>query len=281
MVGDGGGARSMDALAEAFAYIEAHPEVQEVIVSGGDPLVMSTARIARLFERLAQIEHLTNVRLATRAPVTIPQRITDELVQALRKAHPSIWVMTHFNHPKELTAGVERRARAAGGRGAAGHEPDGAAARHQRPRRHARGALPRPGEASRAAVLPAADGPGARHGPPAHAARRGHRHHGRAAGPAERHRAPEAHRGHAQRAREGARGPRHRGGARPRAHHAAHLPRRAGGLPRPAERGWRYPRTGRSSRPSACRAKRSGVGPCTGSSSLQGQPPNCVLWKSM
>ncbi|MBK8412614.1 MAG: KamA family radical SAM protein [Sandaracinaceae bacterium] len=103
MVGDGGGARSMDALAEAFAYIEAHPEVQEVIVSGGDPLVMSTARIARLFERLAQIEHLTNVRLATRAPVTIPQRITDELVQALRKAHPSLWVMTHFNHPKELT----------------------------------------------------------------------------------------------------------------------------------------------------------------------------------
>ncbi len=103
MVGDGGGARSMDALSEAFAYIEAHPEVHEVIVSGGDPLVMSTARIARLFERLAQIEHLTNVRLATRAPVTIPQRITDELVQALRKAHPSIWVMTHFNHPKELT----------------------------------------------------------------------------------------------------------------------------------------------------------------------------------
>ncbi|MCB9625911.1 MAG: KamA family radical SAM protein [Sandaracinaceae bacterium] len=103
MVGDGGGARSLDALAEAFAYIESHPEVQEVIVSGGDPLVMSTTRIARLFERLAQIDHLTNVRLATRAPVTIPQRITDELVQALKRAHPSIWIMTHFNHPKELT----------------------------------------------------------------------------------------------------------------------------------------------------------------------------------
>jgi lysine 2,3-aminomutase len=103
MVGDGGGARSLDSLAEAFAYIESHPEVQEVIVSGGDPLVMSTGRIARLFERLAQIEHLTNVRLATRAPVTIPQRITPELVQALKQAHPSIWVMTHFNHPRELT----------------------------------------------------------------------------------------------------------------------------------------------------------------------------------
>jgi lysine 2,3-aminomutase len=103
MVGDGGGARSMEALAPAFEYIEAHPAVQEVIVSGGDPLVMSTARITRLFERLARIEHLTNVRLATRAPVTIPQRITPDLVAGLRAAHPSIWVMTHFNHPKELT----------------------------------------------------------------------------------------------------------------------------------------------------------------------------------
>ena len=103
MVGDGGGARAMDALSEAFAYIERHPEVREVIVSGGDPLVMSTSRIERVFQRLAEIPHLTNVRLATRAPVTIPQRITPELVEALRNSHPSLWVMTHFNHPKELT----------------------------------------------------------------------------------------------------------------------------------------------------------------------------------
>jgi lysine 2,3-aminomutase len=93
----------MARLEPAFAWIEAHPEVQEVIVSGGDPLVMSTDRVARLFERLARIEHVLYVRLATRAPVTIPQRITDELCDALKKAHPAIWVMTHFNHPKELT----------------------------------------------------------------------------------------------------------------------------------------------------------------------------------
>jgi lysine 2,3-aminomutase len=103
MVGDGGGARSMAVLEPAFEWIEAHPEVQEVIVSGGDPMVMSTERIARLFERLARIEHVLYVRLATRAPVTIPQRVTDELCEALRRAHPAIWVMTHFNHPKELT----------------------------------------------------------------------------------------------------------------------------------------------------------------------------------
>jgi lysine 2,3-aminomutase len=103
MVGDGGGARAMEVLEPAFRYIESHPDVQEVIVSGGDPLVMSTPRITRIFERLARIEHVLYVRLATRAPVTLPQRVTDELCRALRDAHPSIWVMTHFNHPKELT----------------------------------------------------------------------------------------------------------------------------------------------------------------------------------
>lgn len=101
MVGDGGGARSMDALAPAFEWIAAHPEVSDVIVSGGDPVVMGTDRLRRILERLAGIETVQWVRLATRAPVTIPQRITPELCQALR-AHPAVWVMTHFNHPKEL-----------------------------------------------------------------------------------------------------------------------------------------------------------------------------------
>ncbi len=103
MVGDGGGARSLDKLAPAFAWLEAHPEVQDVIVSGGDPLVMSTARIAAVLGRLARIESVLYVRVATRAPVTIPQRINDELCEALRRSHPAVWVMTHFNHPKELT----------------------------------------------------------------------------------------------------------------------------------------------------------------------------------
>lgn len=103
MVGEGGGARSLRHLEEAFRYIEANEDVAEVIVSGGDPLVMSTSRIVELFERLGSIPHLNNIRLATRAPVTIPSRITAELAEALKKTHPAIWVMTHFNHPREIT----------------------------------------------------------------------------------------------------------------------------------------------------------------------------------
>ncbi len=104
IVGDGGGARSMRALEPAFAWLEAHQEIRDVIVSGGDPCLMSTDRLARLLRRLATIEHVQYVRLATRTPVTLPQRITPELCQAIRESHESTWIMTHFNHPKELTA---------------------------------------------------------------------------------------------------------------------------------------------------------------------------------
>lgn len=103
IVGDGGGARSMAALEPAFGWIEAHPEVRDVIISGGDPCVMSTERLARLLRRIREIDHVDYVRLATRAPVTLPQRITEDLVSAIRESHDSTWIMTHFNHPKELT----------------------------------------------------------------------------------------------------------------------------------------------------------------------------------
>jgi len=103
IVGDGGGARSIAALEPAFAWIEAHPEIRDVIVSGGDPCVMSTERLARLLRRIQQIAHVDVVRLATRAPVTLPQRITEELCAAIRESHHATWIMTHFNHPKELT----------------------------------------------------------------------------------------------------------------------------------------------------------------------------------
>ncbi len=102
MVGDGGGAIPLERLGPAFAYLEAHPEVRDVILSGGDPLTMSTERIARLVERVRAIESVETIRLATRVPVTLPSRVTAELTRALRPFHP-IWVMTHFNHPKELT----------------------------------------------------------------------------------------------------------------------------------------------------------------------------------
>lgn len=102
MVGQGGGARSLRELEPAFAWLRAHPEIQDVIVSGGDPLVASDARIAAILSELATIAHLVTVRVATRVPVTLPMRISSSLCRALR-SHPATWVMTHFNHPKELT----------------------------------------------------------------------------------------------------------------------------------------------------------------------------------
>jgi lysine 2,3-aminomutase len=102
IVGDGGGPVSIERLEAAFAWIAAHPEIRDVIVSGGDPLAMATERLDRLLTRVRAIPTVETIRLATRVPVTLPMRITTELVRALRKHHP-VWVMTHFNHPKELT----------------------------------------------------------------------------------------------------------------------------------------------------------------------------------
>ena len=107
MVGDGGGAVSLEALAPAMAYLEGHPEVRDVILSGGDPLTLSTDRLVRLLARLREIPSVETIRLATRVPVTLPSRVTAELVRALRPYHP-LWVMTHFNHPKEISPQAAR-----------------------------------------------------------------------------------------------------------------------------------------------------------------------------
>lgn len=101
MVGEGGGAIPLARLEPAMRYLAAHPEVRDVIVSGGDPLTLSTDRLVRVLARLREIPSIETIRLATRVPVTLPSRITAELVRALRPYHP-IWVMTHFNHPREL-----------------------------------------------------------------------------------------------------------------------------------------------------------------------------------
>ena len=102
MVGDGGGPVSLEKLAPAFAYLRAHPEIKDVILSGGDPLAMGTERLVSIVAALRSIESVETIRLATRVPVTLPMRITDELVAALQPFHP-LWVMTHFNHAKELS----------------------------------------------------------------------------------------------------------------------------------------------------------------------------------
>ncbi len=85
-----------------LAYIEKHPEVRDIVISGGDPLSLSDERLDYLLGRLRAIPHVEIFRLGTRNLVTLPQRVTDDLVKIVRKYHP-VYVNTHFNHPKECT----------------------------------------------------------------------------------------------------------------------------------------------------------------------------------
>jgi lysine 2,3-aminomutase len=105
MVGPGG-ERSLTpaALDAALAYIAAHPEITEVIVTGGDPFMLSAARARALAERLAAIPHVQVARWHTRMPVADPERVTDEYAAALTPASgQAVWVAVHVNHPRELS----------------------------------------------------------------------------------------------------------------------------------------------------------------------------------
>jgi len=92
-----------EAWAEGIAYVRAHPEVRDVLVSGGDPLLLVDERLDALLTELRAIPHLEMIRIGTRVPVTLPMRVTEELARLLRR-HAPLFVVTHFNHPKELTA---------------------------------------------------------------------------------------------------------------------------------------------------------------------------------
>jgi lysine 2,3-aminomutase len=100
---DGAGTLSAEALEAALAYVRDHDEVWEVIVSGGDPLVVSPRRLRSLMQQLAAIDHVRIVRFHTRVPVAAPERITPELIAALKAPGKTTWVAIHANHPRELT----------------------------------------------------------------------------------------------------------------------------------------------------------------------------------
>lgn len=100
---DGAGLLSELALEDALAYIGAHKEIWEVVVSGGDPLIAAPRRLARLTTALAAIDHVKVVRFHTRVPVVSPERVTVALVDALKTADTTTWVAVHANHPRELT----------------------------------------------------------------------------------------------------------------------------------------------------------------------------------
>ncbi len=87
---------------ESIDYIKENPEIRDILITGGDPLTLSDARLEWIISELYKIEHVEYIRLGSRTPVTMPQRITDDLVNMLKKYHP-IFINTHFNHPMEIT----------------------------------------------------------------------------------------------------------------------------------------------------------------------------------
>jgi lysine 2,3-aminomutase len=106
-VGPGGESLSAAELERALGYVAAHERIFEVILSGGDPFVLSARRLAAIVARLEAIPHVGAIRVHTRVPAVAPERVTPALVRALR-ARKAVWVVLHANHPREL--GPEARA---------------------------------------------------------------------------------------------------------------------------------------------------------------------------
>src|SRR4051795_3843030 len=103
----------MSQFESAFQYLEQHNEIRDVIMSGGDPLLLNDRRLEAILTRLRAIPHLQIIRIGSRIPCHLPERITPELCAMLKRFHP-LFINTHFNHPDELTpaavAGLARLA---------------------------------------------------------------------------------------------------------------------------------------------------------------------------
>ncbi|MBN1816994.1 MAG: KamA family radical SAM protein [Sedimentisphaerales bacterium] len=91
--------RRLEQIAE---YLQQHPQIHDVIISGGDPLTLRTDQLEMILSRIRQVPSVQIIRIGTRVPVVLPQRITENLCRMIQKYHP-IWINTHFNHPRELT----------------------------------------------------------------------------------------------------------------------------------------------------------------------------------
>ena len=91
-----------DLIDKAIDYIARTPQVRDVLLSGGDALLMSNDKLEYILKKLRDIPHVEIIRIGTRTPVVMPQRITNDLVNMIKKYHP-VWVNTHFNHPNEIT----------------------------------------------------------------------------------------------------------------------------------------------------------------------------------
>lgn len=102
MVGHSGNLNSVRQWERAISYIKSNPEIRDVLLSGGDPLTLPDEMLDWLLTELRNIEHIDMIRIGTKVPVVLPQRITSELINILKKFHP-LWMSIHFTHPDELT----------------------------------------------------------------------------------------------------------------------------------------------------------------------------------
>lgn len=105
-VGDRDSMPTKNDLLKGIDYIKNTPNIRDVLLSGGDPLLLSDERIDWLLSKLRAIDHVEIIRIGSRTPVVLPQRITPELTDILKKYHP-IWLNTHFNHPREITTSAK------------------------------------------------------------------------------------------------------------------------------------------------------------------------------
>jgi lysine 2,3-aminomutase len=114
-VADPTSAAAKKQIEDGLAYIAAHPEIRDVIMSGGDPMMLSDRRLEYILQRLRAIPHVEIIRLGSRITSHLPERITPEFCEMVQKYHP-IYMNTHFNHPSELTpasvAALDRLSRA-------------------------------------------------------------------------------------------------------------------------------------------------------------------------
>ncbi|WP_406656178.1 lysine 2,3-aminomutase [Methanolobus sp. ZRKC2] len=101
-VGDTDSVPDRDEVQKGLDYIATHSEVRDVLLSGGDPFMLSDDYLDWILTELRSIPHVEVIRIGTRMPVVLPYRVTDQLVDVLKKHHP-VWVNTHFNHPREVT----------------------------------------------------------------------------------------------------------------------------------------------------------------------------------
>jgi len=102
-VGDADFIPGRDEISEGLRYIKGNPAVRDVLLSGGDPFMLPDGYLDWILTELRKIPHVQVIRIGTRVPVVLPYRVTDELVDMLKKHHP-VWVNTHFNHPREITS---------------------------------------------------------------------------------------------------------------------------------------------------------------------------------